>query len=162
MNNHENKYWLMGLLVNVLFMASCSSNENNPVVGDWQLKAIESNCTLDNTTEEREVVQSGDLCCIRTTNTEMNDTFTLSTTNLFCQKLTFEDDGILTIVSENDSSRDTISFSYNFDNEIIEVCASSTTNCVDYIFNEDEVVLSVEVTTIIGETCDRVFRYRKQ
>ena len=100
------------------------------------------------------------MCCLSLSTTEINGSVEQTNTVTTCQKLIFRSDNQLEIINENNSVRDTSIFTFEFIDNNIEVCPA-VNSCVNYTVIDNEIEISVEITTLSGLNCIRKFVYTK-
>jgi len=151
----------LGVILISLIIYSCSKEAENQIIGEWNLKSITSECLQGDLNEEFELSQSNDICCVTLSTTEMNDSFNITYTSKICQKLHFTNDTQLLIVNEDNSSRDTLTFTYQFVNDSIEACTNNNL-CSNFYLNNDQIDFTVPITSQSDLICNRIFTYLKQ
>lgn len=144
----------------VIISSSCSNEDENKLIGDWDLKSIETTCEQGSLNEEIEIFESNGMCCITVSTIEMNDFVELTYTDTSCSRISFKSENELEIITDNNSSRDTSILMYEIIDESIEVC-SLDNQCINYTISNNEIMLSLDITTRTGLTCARNFIYRR-
>ncbi len=153
-------YNFSGLFLLLLFCIACSTEVENNILGEWNLKHLESTCLEGNITQEIESFESNGFCCINIRTTEIKDTIELTNETNSCQLLIFKENDILDIITQTNLDRDTLSLSYELLDNNIEVCPTGN-QCLNYTLINNEIELTIEVTTLSGLSCERKFIYRR-
>ncbi|MEM9546439.1 MAG: hypothetical protein AAGA77_10735 [Bacteroidota bacterium] len=135
---------------------SCTSDENN-VVGVWNLKQMEPICDEEQVMETSET--NGDYC-LDVTRTDSTGPTVLTTTSTTCLRLELNDMGSGTLMSSDGEEINSTEINYTVTENQLEVCDADN-NCLNFEIDSDALILDLEIMTITGGQCNRVFTFRK-
>ena len=150
----------LGLVTILIISFSCSSEDESNIIGEWNLKSIETECAQGDLSHEAVTFESNDICCISLLTTEKNDTIEITYATSICQKLIFNNDNEIDIITGDNTAQDTVSFPYQVIDNDIEVCVVSN-QCINYSIVDNSLELEIEITTRAGLTCNRKLIYQR-
>jgi len=136
---------------------SCNTDDDNDIVGSWNLKKIDSTCMEEQEDQEVELINE---YCLKVTTVESSDTIVLTTTQESCMRLLLENSGTGSLISGNNEEMKTVNINYTVTNNMLDICDSDN-NCLMFDITDDALLLSLEMTAISGTQCIRTFTLRK-
>lgn len=153
-------YFIIGLLATSSLITSCDSEESSNILGQWQLKEIVSDCDEENIITVHTLIESDGDCCIETVRTDSSDSNIITFTSQLCQTINLEESGIGSITSADLEGNQTTPINYTVNNTMLEICDADN-HCNTYVIESERLVLDLEVTTLSGTRCNRVFSYAR-